>query len=120
MSVVVSEHQLAQQTTKGTKNNVDYRIFMLWFLLVLFPLHVLKTSCVWAFTCECCFVEDAEINTQYKSYSAGTRRSLEAWSGAKLDLGLVRNSDHSLKYLVHLLPAPLDFFLIIIQFAYKL
>ncbi|XP_071908513.1 DExH-box ATP-dependent RNA helicase DExH1 isoform X1 [Coffea arabica] len=33
--------------------------------------------------------EDADINTQYKSYSAGTRQSLEAWSGAKLDLGLV-------------------------------
>lgn len=33
--------------------------------------------------------EDAEINIVYKSYSASTRQSLEAWSGSETDLGLV-------------------------------
>ncbi|KAI3447410.1 hypothetical protein Pfo_004075 [Paulownia fortunei] len=33
--------------------------------------------------------EDADIDALYKGYSASTRRSLEAWSGSQLDLGLV-------------------------------
>lgn len=33
--------------------------------------------------------EDADIDSLYKSYSASTRQSLEAWSGLQLDLGLV-------------------------------
>ncbi|XP_020259877.1 DExH-box ATP-dependent RNA helicase DExH1 [Asparagus officinalis] len=33
--------------------------------------------------------EDVDINNQFKSYSISTRQSLEAWSGAQLDLGLV-------------------------------
>lgn len=33
--------------------------------------------------------EDVDIDSHYKSYSASTRQSLEAWSGSKLDLGLV-------------------------------
>ncbi|GJX66027.1 DExH-box ATP-dependent RNA helicase DExH1 isoform X1 [Tanacetum coccineum] len=32
---------------------------------------------------------DADINSVYKSYSASTRQSLEAWSGSETDLGLV-------------------------------
>ncbi|KAF3964534.1 hypothetical protein CMV_011182 [Castanea mollissima] len=33
--------------------------------------------------------EDADIDSQYKNYSVSTRKSLEAWSGSQLDLGLV-------------------------------
>ncbi|KAG8374049.1 hypothetical protein BUALT_Bualt11G0090500 [Buddleja alternifolia] len=33
--------------------------------------------------------EDADIDAHYKGYSTNTRRSLEAWSGSQLDLGLV-------------------------------
>ncbi|KAH6796478.1 RNA helicase family protein [Perilla frutescens var. hirtella] len=33
--------------------------------------------------------EDTDIDALYKSYSASTRQSLEAWSGSQLDLGLV-------------------------------
>ncbi|PIN16263.1 ATP-dependent RNA helicase A [Handroanthus impetiginosus] len=33
--------------------------------------------------------EDADIDALYKGYSTSTRRSLEAWSGSQLDLGLV-------------------------------
>ncbi|OVA07164.1 Helicase [Macleaya cordata] len=33
--------------------------------------------------------EEVDIDTQYKNYSTSTRRSLEEWSGAQLDLGLV-------------------------------
>ncbi|XP_023768072.1 DExH-box ATP-dependent RNA helicase DExH1 isoform X2 [Lactuca sativa] len=33
--------------------------------------------------------EEADINSVYKSYSANTRQSLEAWSGSETDLGLV-------------------------------
>ncbi|XP_075638582.1 DExH-box ATP-dependent RNA helicase DExH1 isoform X2 [Castanea sativa] len=33
--------------------------------------------------------EDAGIDSQYKNYSVSTRKSLEAWSGSQLDLGLV-------------------------------
>ncbi|PWA37316.1 RNA helicase family protein [Artemisia annua] len=33
--------------------------------------------------------EDADICSVYKSYSASTRQSLEAWSGSETDLGLV-------------------------------
>ncbi|XP_057805319.1 DExH-box ATP-dependent RNA helicase DExH1 isoform X2 [Salvia miltiorrhiza] len=33
--------------------------------------------------------ENADIDVLYKSYSASTRQSLEAWSGSQLDLGLV-------------------------------
>ncbi|XP_010552096.1 PREDICTED: DExH-box ATP-dependent RNA helicase DExH1 isoform X1 [Tarenaya hassleriana] len=33
--------------------------------------------------------EDLDINSHYKNYSSSTRHSLEAWSGAQIDLGLV-------------------------------
>ncbi|XVE96278.1 hypothetical protein REPUB_Repub02eG0207300 [Reevesia pubescens] len=33
--------------------------------------------------------EDVDIESHYKNYSASTRRSLEAWSGSQIDLGLV-------------------------------
>ncbi|CAA3002301.1 D -box ATP-dependent RNA helicase D 1 isoform X1 [Olea europaea subsp. europaea] len=33
--------------------------------------------------------EDVDIDSHYKSYSSSTRKSLEAWSGSQLDLGLV-------------------------------
>lgn len=33
--------------------------------------------------------EDIDIDTHYKSYSSGVRKSLEAWSGSQIDLGLV-------------------------------
>ncbi|KAK4582595.1 hypothetical protein RGQ29_025695 [Quercus rubra] len=33
--------------------------------------------------------EDADIDSQYKNYSVSTRKSLDAWSGSQLDLGLV-------------------------------
>ncbi|XP_068342386.1 DExH-box ATP-dependent RNA helicase DExH1 isoform X1 [Pyrus communis] len=33
--------------------------------------------------------EDADIDVQFKNYSTATRKSLEAWSGSQLDLGLV-------------------------------
>ncbi|KAJ9559044.1 hypothetical protein OSB04_013658 [Centaurea solstitialis] len=33
--------------------------------------------------------EDADISSVYKSYSASTRQSLDAWSGSEIDLGLV-------------------------------
>ncbi|KAE8125212.1 hypothetical protein FH972_020045 [Carpinus fangiana] len=33
--------------------------------------------------------EDVDIDSHYKSYSTSTRKSLEAWSGSQLDLGLV-------------------------------
>ncbi|KAJ6790773.1 putative DExH-box ATP-dependent RNA helicase DExH1 [Iris pallida] len=33
--------------------------------------------------------EDVDINSQYGNYSNSTRKSLEMWSGAQLDLGLV-------------------------------
>ncbi|XP_052199353.1 DExH-box ATP-dependent RNA helicase DExH1 isoform X2 [Diospyros lotus] len=36
--------------------------------------------------------EDVDIDSQYKSYSTITRQSLEAWSGAQLDLGLVESA----------------------------
>lgn len=36
--------------------------------------------------------EDVDIDSHYKSYSINTRRSLEAWSGVQLDLGLVESS----------------------------
>lgn len=36
-----------------------------------------------------CFLQDADIDSQYKNYSVSTRKSLEAWSGSQLDLGLV-------------------------------
>lgn len=35
------------------------------------------------------FCQDADIDALYKSYSASTRQSLEAWSGSQLDLGIV-------------------------------
>ncbi|KAI7744279.1 hypothetical protein M8C21_018114, partial [Ambrosia artemisiifolia] len=35
------------------------------------------------------FEDDADISSVYKSYSASTRQSLEAWSGSETDLGLV-------------------------------
>ncbi|KAL8259783.1 hypothetical protein R6Q59_027736 [Mikania micrantha] len=36
--------------------------------------------------------EDADISSVYKSYSASTRQSLEAWSGSETDLGLVEST----------------------------
>ncbi|KAI9153106.1 hypothetical protein LWI28_006003 [Acer negundo] len=36
--------------------------------------------------------EDVEIDSLYKTYSASTRASLEAWSGSQLDLGLVETT----------------------------
>lgn len=36
--------------------------------------------------------EDVDIGTHYKNYSPITRQSLEAWSGAELDLGLVEST----------------------------
>ncbi|XP_051149601.1 DExH-box ATP-dependent RNA helicase DExH1 [Andrographis paniculata] len=36
--------------------------------------------------------EDADIDSLYKGYSRNTRQSLEAWSGSKLDLGLVETT----------------------------
>ncbi|KAK7833134.1 dexh-box atp-dependent rna helicase dexh1 [Quercus suber] len=34
-------------------------------------------------------IPDADIDSQYKNYSVSTRKSLEAWSGSQLDLGLL-------------------------------
>ncbi|KAI7992631.1 DExH-box ATP-dependent RNA helicase DExH1 [Camellia lanceoleosa] len=36
--------------------------------------------------------EDVDIDSHYKSYNTTTRRSLEAWSGSQLDLGLVEST----------------------------
>ncbi|XP_059668649.1 DExH-box ATP-dependent RNA helicase DExH1 isoform X1 [Cornus florida] len=36
--------------------------------------------------------EDTDVDSHYKSYSTSTRQSLEAWSGAQLDLGLVETT----------------------------
>jgi ATP-dependent RNA helicase DHX36 len=36
--------------------------------------------------------EEVDIGSCYKSYSANTRESLEAWSGSQLDLGLVEST----------------------------
>lgn len=36
--------------------------------------------------------EEADIDSLYKSYNATTRKSLEAWSGLQLDLGLVEST----------------------------
>ncbi|CAL5207480.1 unnamed protein product [Lathyrus oleraceus] len=33
--------------------------------------------------------EDLDVDTHYKNYSLGVRKSLEAWSGSQIDLGLV-------------------------------
>lgn len=35
--------------------------------------------------------QDVDIDLRYKSYSTSTRKSLEAWSGSQLDLGLVNH-----------------------------
>ncbi|XP_034225588.1 DExH-box ATP-dependent RNA helicase DExH1 [Prunus dulcis] len=35
--------------------------------------------------------EDVDIDAHYRNYSTSTRKSLEAWSGSQLDLGLVKN-----------------------------
>ncbi|KAK2655365.1 hypothetical protein Ddye_008417 [Dipteronia dyeriana] len=42
--------------------------------------------------------EEVEIDSQYKTYSASTRASLEAWSGSQLDLGLVETT---IEYICH-------------------
>jgi len=34
--------------------------------------------------------QDIDVDTNYKDYSLGVRKSLEAWSGVQIDLGLVR------------------------------
>lgn len=36
------------------------------------------------------FVQDVDIDSNYKNYRASTRASLEAWSAEQIDLGLVR------------------------------
>lgn len=36
--------------------------------------------------------EDADIDSHFKSFSINTRKSLEAWSGSQLDLGLVEST----------------------------
>lgn len=36
-------------------------------------------------------MQDADIDVQFKNYSTATRKSLEAWSGSQLDLGLVNH-----------------------------
>lgn len=36
-------------------------------------------------------LQDVDIDLRYKRYSTSTRKSLEAWSGSQLDLGLVNN-----------------------------
>ncbi|XP_030482340.2 DExH-box ATP-dependent RNA helicase DExH1 isoform X2 [Cannabis sativa] len=36
--------------------------------------------------------EEVNIDSQYRTYSTSTRKSLEAWSGSQLDLGLVEAS----------------------------
>ncbi|XP_062112416.1 DExH-box ATP-dependent RNA helicase DExH1 isoform X2 [Humulus lupulus] len=36
--------------------------------------------------------EEVDIDSQYRTYSTYTRKSLEAWSGSQLDLGLVESS----------------------------
>ncbi|XP_031498621.1 DExH-box ATP-dependent RNA helicase DExH1 isoform X2 [Nymphaea colorata] len=36
--------------------------------------------------------EEVDISSHYRNYSASTRRSLEAWSGSQLDLGLVEST----------------------------
>lgn len=36
--------------------------------------------------------EDVDVDTHYKNYSLGVRKSLEAWSGSQIDLGLVEAS----------------------------
>lgn len=35
------------------------------------------------------FFQDIDVDTNYKNYSLGVRKSLEAWSGSQIDLGLV-------------------------------
>ncbi|KAM5559305.1 DExH-box ATP-dependent RNA helicase DExH1 [Rosa sericea] len=43
--------------------------------------------------------EDVDIDLHYKSYSTSTRKSLEAWSGSQLDLGLVEATvEHICRY----------------------
>lgn len=34
-------------------------------------------------------LQEINISSHYRNYSASTQRSLEAWSGSQLDLGLV-------------------------------
>lgn len=34
--------------------------------------------------------QDIDVDINYKNYSLGVRKSLEAWSGVQIDLGLVR------------------------------
>ncbi|XP_027936035.1 DExH-box ATP-dependent RNA helicase DExH1 isoform X1 [Vigna unguiculata] len=36
--------------------------------------------------------EDIDVDTNYKDYSLGVRKSLEAWSGVQIDLGLVEST----------------------------
>ncbi|KAG6412147.1 hypothetical protein SASPL_124816 [Salvia splendens] len=42
--------------------------------------------------------KDADIDVLYKSYSASTRQSLDAWSGSQLDLGLIMDQLEGRKY----------------------
>ncbi|KAE8717061.1 hypothetical protein F3Y22_tig00110065pilonHSYRG00310 [Hibiscus syriacus] len=43
--------------------------------------------------------EDVDIDSEYKSYSAATRHSLEAWSGSQIDLGLAEATiEHICRY----------------------
>ena len=35
------------------------------------------------------FLQGIDVDAHYKNYSLGVRKSLEAWSGSQIDLGLV-------------------------------
>lgn len=34
-------------------------------------------------------LQELDVDTHYKNYSLAVRKSLEAWSGSQIDLGLV-------------------------------
>ena len=59
-----------------------------------------------------CFLQDADIDSQYKNYSVSTRKSLEAWSGSQLDLGLVCTLSNLLTNGMNFLYVLLEFFLL--------
>lgn len=40
-------------------------------------------------------VQDVDIDSHYKTLNTSTRKSLEAWSGSQLDLGLVSTLYHT-------------------------
>lgn len=59
-----------------------------------------------------CFLQDADIDSQYKNYSVSTRKSLEAWPGSQLDLGLVCTLCNLLTNGTNFLYVLLEFFLL--------